>query len=81
MTNDEGRYACKYNGVGLALNCKTSTIDNFDNTKYPIEVRVNGIHVTDPKILNLSQEQRFDPRYTAIVNQLSPDSGTNILDL
>lgn len=57
MTNDEGRYVCKYNGVGLAVNCKTSTIDNFDNTKYPIEVRVNGIQVTDPKILNLSQEQ------------------------
>ena len=54
VTEDEGRYSCKYNGVGLALSCKTAIIDKFDESKYPIEVRINGTQKTDERILNMS---------------------------
>lgn len=56
-TPDEGRYACKYNGIGLAVTCKTALIDKFDDSKYPIEVRVNGIKKTGKRILNMSNAE------------------------
>lgn len=41
-TSDEGHYACQFNGSTLALTRKTSEIDKFDSSKFPIEVRVKG---------------------------------------
>lgn len=56
-TSDERRYACQFNGKALALNRKTSEIDKFDISKFPMEVRVMGTKEFPKEMLNLSQEE------------------------
>lgn len=54
---DEKHYSCLSNDVAFARNRKTSDIDNFDNSKFPIEVRVNGTKAFSDEILNVPQEE------------------------
>lgn len=54
---DEKHYSCLSNDVAFARNRKTNDIDNFDNSKFPIEVRVNGTKAFSDEILNVPQEE------------------------
>ena len=54
---DEGHYACQFNGVTLALTRKTSEIDKFDSSKYPMEVRIKGTKEFPDEMRNIPQEE------------------------
>lgn len=54
---DEGHYACQFNGVALALTRKTSEIDKFDSSKYPMEVRIKGTKEFPDEKRNIPQEE------------------------
>ena len=54
---DEGHYACQFNGVALALTRKTSEIDKFDSSKYPMEVRIKGTKEFPDEMRNIPQEE------------------------
>lgn len=56
-TSDEGHYSCKFNGVALALTRKTSEIDKFDSSKYPMEVRIKGTKEFPDEMRNIPQEE------------------------
>lgn len=56
-TSDEGHYACQFNGVALALTRKTSEIDKFDSSKYPMEVRIKGTKEFPDEMRNIPQEE------------------------
>lgn len=56
-TSDEGHYACQFNGVALALTRKTSEIDKFDSSKYPMEVRIKGTKEFPDHMRNIPQEE------------------------
>lgn len=55
--SDEGHYACQFNGSALALTRKTSEIDKFDSSKFPMEVRIKGTKEFSNEKRNLSQEE------------------------
>lgn len=63
VTENERRYVCEFAGAKHAETFYTEEIDNFGDSKFPLEVRVRGVKKMDERLL-ITHGLQFDEELT-----------------